>query len=67
MIRFPKMFVFAVLTVFLALPAASIFAVSDYGKLLFGGIENAPFACAHGMDKAFPLSPGATHEMSLKR
>ena len=40
------------------------FAVSDYGKLLFGGVENAPFACVHGMDKAFPRPSNGSFRMT---
>lgn len=40
------------------------FAVSDYGKLIFDGVEQAPFACVHGMDKAFPRSSSGDFRMT---
>jgi len=32
-------------------------AVTDYGRLTFGGVEAEPFACVDGMDKAFARRP----------
>lgn len=40
------------------------FAVSDYGKLSFDGIEKDSFACVHGMDKAFPRPSNGSYRMT---
>lgn len=34
------------------------FAVKDYGKIVFQGVDKADFAAVHGMDKAFPRPAG---------